>query len=347
MRSAFLILIPGFAKDETDTTCLPFAQSFIRAINHHYPELEVIVVTLDHPRSSGSYNWYGNKVIPLNGEQLKPRPLLWLKLYRLLRKLYREKPLFGVLNFWCADNALVTHYFAKWNRLTHFSWLQGQDARKGNNVMQFFKPAAKTIIALSDFLYNEFYRNYHIRPSHIIYPGITLTDETQGNGERDIDIIGVGSLIPLKRYGIFIDTVEKIKEHHPTVKAVLIGKGPEESRLREMIAAKGLKDNITLAGELPHEQVPLFLRRSKLLLHPSVYEGYGVACLEALAAGCHVVSFIPVESKPVTHWNMVDTKEEMIHKCIEVLQLPGNAFYPVVHHRMEDCVSNVMKLYGM
>jgi glycosyltransferase involved in cell wall biosynthesis len=347
MRPVFLILIPGFAKDETDSTCLPFAQSFTRAINKQYPELEVIVITLEYPHTSETYYWYGNEVIPLNGEKLKPRPLLWLKLYRLLKKFHKQRQLAGILNFWCEDNAMVSHYLFKGTHVPYFTWLRGQDAKKGNKAMRFFRPAGKTIIALSDFLYTEFYRNHHIQPAHIIYPGITANNGVQGNGERDIDIIGVGSLIPLKRYGILVDTVEKIKAYHPSVKAVLIGKGPEESRLRKMIAEKGLEDNITLAGELPHDQVPSFLGRSKLLLHPSVYEGYGVVCLEALAAGCHVVSFIPVEPKPVMNWNVVDTKEAMTGKCMEILQLPDTAFYPVVPHRMEDCVRDVMKLYGM
>lgn len=345
MHSTLLILIPGFAKDENDSTCIPFAQLFIKSLNRNYPELEVIIITLDYPAVLKEYAWFGNKVIPLNGSKYRLRPLLWVKLYSLLKQLNGRKKTLGILNFWCADNALIAHYFSKWNNIKHFSWLQGQDARKGNRILSFFKPRKENLVTLSDFLSTEFNRNYSIKPCHIIYPGLDKAMFSSTGFPKDIDIIGVGSLIQLKQYHVFIEAVEVIKKIHPGVKAMIVGNGPEAASLKEMIVERKLNSNIQLAGELPHEDVLQLMYRSKILLHPSSYEGYGMVCMEALAACCHIVSFVAPENKPVTHWNIVNTKEEMISRCIEILEYPDDEFFQVIHRNIDDCVNNILKLY--
>ena len=76
-----------------------------------------------------------------------------------------------------------------------------------------------------------------------------------GNDVRDIDILGVGSLIPLKQYHLFIEIVHKIRQFLPDIKAALCGKGPEQEDLKTMIAKYNLEANIELTGELSHDKV--------------------------------------------------------------------------------------------
>ena len=105
--------------------------------------------------------------------------------------------------------------------------------------------------------------------------------------ERDIDILGAGSLIPLKQYDIYIDVVFELKKKLPCIKTMICGNGPEHDKLRSMIEERDMQSNITLAGEISHDQVLKLMQRSKIFLHPSNYEGYGTVCLEALCAGAH------------------------------------------------------------
>lgn len=343
MRSNLLILIPGFAKDENDTTCIPFAQLFIRTVNKIYPQVKLNIIAIDFPYTSQEYNWFGNKVIPLNGQQML-RPLLWLKLYKVLKRSYKQKDLLGVLNFWCADNAFVTQYFSRWNNIKYFTWLQGQDARKSNRMLQLFKPKKENLIALSDFISNEFKKNYSITPSHTIYPGVNK-ELFSDNQEKDIDIIAVGSLIPLKRYDLFIDIISIISTRYPKLNVMIVGKGPGEQALKKIMVEKQLETNIEFKGELDHNEVIELMKRSRLLLHTSSYEGYGMVMLEALAAGCHVISSVQPELMAVDHWHILKTKEEMTAKALDILQLPHNSFYPVIPRNIDDCVINIMDLF--
>lgn len=343
MGSTFVIIIPGFARNEQDTTCIPLSQSFIKAVNRLYPELEVIVITLDHPPTRSEYTWFGNRVIPLNGTGAFLRPILWLRLYRLLKRIANEKRLLGILNFWCADNALVTHYFTKRHPVQSFTWLQGQDARKTNKVLRLFKPKPGSLIALSDAIRKECSRNFGLSPVHLVYPGVDplLFKE---NHVKDIDIIGVGSLTPLKQYHVFIEVVEQLKHDFPGIRTIIVGKGPEESRLQKIIVEKGLEHNIELVGEKDHSYVLQLMSRSRVLVHPSEYEGYGMVCLEGVASGCHVVSFVAPESRPVPQWHTASSPAEMINVCIRLLQ-PGTNYRQVFVRSIDDTTDDILQLY--
>lgn len=48
-------------------------------------------------------------------------------------------------------------------------------------------------------------------------------------------------------------------------------------------------ERIAYLGEIPHEEVPLFLGALDCMVSPSSYEGFGLSFLEAMAAGCPVV----------------------------------------------------------
>ncbi|WP_343049108.1 glycosyltransferase family 4 protein [Nocardioides perillae] len=66
----------------------------------------------------------------------------------------------------------------------------------------------------------------------------------------------------------------------------VIGSGPEESRLQTLAAQLGVADRVTFLGPLPHEVVMKRLASAEVFVLPSFYEAFGVAHLEAMAAGC-------------------------------------------------------------
>ena len=66
---------------------------------------------------------------------------------------------------------------------------------------------------------------------------------------RTIDIMGAGSLIPLKQYDVFVEVVAAVKKLIPSVKAILCGTGTEERKLKEMAEKYGLEKNITFMGK--------------------------------------------------------------------------------------------------
>ena len=108
-------------------------------------------------------------------------------------------------------------------------------------------------------------------------------------GERKPVLLFVGYLIERKGVRYLLEAAPAILARHPDLRIVLIGKGPEEQRLREQAEALGIAGSVVFAGFLPHAEVIEWMQRSLLLVLPSVEEGQGAVLLEALAAGTPVV----------------------------------------------------------
>lgn len=342
-----VVLSPGFPASEADTTCLPAQQSLVRCINNAFPDIQVVILAFQYPFEGSEYLWNGNRVIPFNGQNRKrlQRWKLWLRCLRTLKKLEQEENIIGLFSFWLDECAFIGDRFSKRSGLPHFTWLLGQDARQGNLYVKRIRPRASSLVAISDFLAKTFEENYGIRPQHIVPNGIDPDLYPSPPSVKDIDLIGVGSLIPLKRYGMFIDIVYKLRKHDRDIKAIICGKGPEEEKLTQRIHELQLENNIILYGEADHNTVLALLQRSKVLLHTSSYEGFSGACLEALYAGAHVISFVNPQDAWIRHWHIVKDEHAMLEQATEILQSDKIDYTPSLPYKMSDTAKAIMQLF--
>jgi len=345
----FVILTPGFAKDESDSTCIPTQQNFVRALKELYPQLNIIILAFDYPYIKKKYQWFNNTVVSFNGRNRGgfSKLLLRRKIFSALNKIHASNNIVGLLSFWYVECAFIGKKFADKNGLKHICWMCGQDAKKGNKYVQRIPLKTDELAALSDFLQDEFEKNYGIKPHCVIPPGINPIQFSKSIQQRDIDILGAGSLIPLKQYEIFINVIAALKKEMPGVKAVLIGDGPEKNKLEALINAKELQSNIVLAGELPHAEVLHTMQRAKIFLHPSSYEGFVIVCIEALAAGADVISFVRPMHMEIENWHIVKSKEEMIQKAISILQDQTKEYKSTIPFTIEETAQKMGALFSL
>lgn len=347
-KTTLLVLSPGFPANEADSTCLPAQQSLILSLNTHFPEVKVIILAFEYPHTSQPYTWFGNEVIPFNGRNQggAARWLRWIRIWIELTRLKRKHRIKGLLSFWLGQCSLIGNYFGRRYRLKQYTWILGQDARVGNRYLKWIHPHADSLIAMSDFLSNQLYKQYAVKPAYTIPNGIDPGLFPTLPVNRDIDIIGVGSLIPLKQYAIFIEVVSALKQTIPRLKVYLCGEGTERNRLHSLIQKQGLEDTISLTGEKTHTEVLQLMLRSKLMLHPSSYEGFSGACLEALYAGAHVISFQQPMNGWIRHWHIAEdtaSMKEITQQLLSADDLPHN---PVLPYTMEDTAKAFMELYS-
>ncbi len=342
-----VILSPGFPANEADTTCMPPQQIFVKALKEVCPGLNIIVLAFQYPFVAGEYDWHGVKVIAIGGKEKGRlfRTFTWVKAWTILRKLNRDYQLMGLLSFWFGECAFVGSYFAKQHRLSHYSWLLGQDAKRGNKYFKWIKPKSDSLIALSDFIVKEVRTNYGISPVHVIPVGIDTSLFNSAPLKRDIDIFGAGSLIPLKQYDLFVEAISCLKKSFPEIKAVVCGKGPELDKLKAAAAAKNLEHNLVFAGELPHEEVLCLMQRSKIFLHTSNYEGFGAVLSEALYAGAHVVSFCKPMAKDFRHHHVVKSLDEMTTEISAILKNTRRGHDPVLMCSIQQIAKNMISLF--
>ncbi|KOV69100.1 glycosyl transferase [Streptomyces sp. NRRL WC-3618] len=130
------------------------------------------------------------------------------------------------------------------------------------------------------------------------------TREQLGLPESAYVVGGIGRLAPGKRFGDVIGALTQLPDDYWLL---LVGGGPEEHVLRRTARAAGVADRVLFTGErpcvpdgTPGPDLPSLTSAMDLLASPSPEEAFGLAVVEALAAGLPVryVSCPAVEDLP-------------------------------------------------
>lgn len=111
----------------------------------------------------------------------------------------------------------------------------------------------------------------------------------QAYGQKDITIAFCGRMMPQKGVDDFVQVCETLQHTTDNFRGVMIGIGPELTRLRKVV--KRHKLNIELPGFIEDKEKFAYLSRAKLFVFPSVEEGWGIAVAEALAVGTPVLGY--------------------------------------------------------
>ena len=343
-----VVLTPAFPASESETVWVRPKQLFIRKLQESFPSLQIIILSFNYPFHTGEYQWRGIRVIGFNGMHTRKlkRLFLWIRVWRRLKEIKGQQPLFGVLSFWCGECALVGKRFSDRYGLKHFTWISGMDARRQNKLVKWIRPVENELIAMSIFLQNEFQKNHFVKPRHVIPIGIDPSEYSEMPLNKDIDILGVGTLNPFKQYDIFLDIIRELTASFPRIKAVICGEGTERPKLESMIREFGLENNITMTGLIPHHDVLKWMQRSKIFLHPSSYEGFGSVCLEALYAGAYVISFCDPMHVKTERWHIARDPDDMRTKAFEILTGYDGTSKSVLLYSMGDTAKAVMNLFG-
>jgi len=102
-------------------------------------------------------------------------------------------------------------------------------------------------------------------------------------------LVTVGNLIARKRHADVIAALPALVARHPGVRYDIIGEGPQRAALVAQARALGVADRVVLRGALPHSEAVAAAHRGTLFVLPSIDEAFGVAYVEAMAAGVPAV----------------------------------------------------------
>ncbi len=117
-------------------------------------------------------------------------------------------------------------------------------------------------------------------------------------------LLFVGQVTPRKGYDIAVQALPAIIAAMPTASLLVvsgINQAQRETLLR-LAQHLGVERHIHLLGYLPDDALINLYRASDALLFPTRYEGFGLPLLEAMAAGCPIITTdIPVVREIVQH----------------------------------------------
>ncbi len=120
--------------------------------------------------------------------------------------------------------------------------------------------------------------------TRVVHLGTDLPDEPTPPPAHPI-LVTVANLVARKRHLDVIAALPALRAVHPDLRYVIVGDGPERPALVEATEALGVQDMVAFLGTLEPEVAIAVARQATLFVLPSVEEAFGVAYIEAMAAG--------------------------------------------------------------
>jgi glycosyltransferase involved in cell wall biosynthesis len=100
-------------------------------------------------------------------------------------------------------------------------------------------------------------------------------------------VIGAGRLVPQKDFDFFLRAFAKLRQSM-NVRAIVLGEGPLKAELVSRARHLGVESDVVFPGYV--EDVVPWFRRSSVFALTSRWEGFGNVLVQALGAGCSIVS---------------------------------------------------------
>jgi glycosyltransferase involved in cell wall biosynthesis len=160
---------------------------------------------------------------------------------------------------------------------------------------------AQRVIAVSESTKRDLVQCYGIPPGKVdvIYNGkdaafrqlpageVAGFQAEQGLPERFI--LFVGTLEPRKNVARLIEAYARLSSDRPPL-MLIGGRGWLYDDVFARVEALNLSDEVHFVGYVPAEDLPRWYNAASLFVYPSLYEGFGLPPLEAMACGTPVVT---------------------------------------------------------
>lgn len=153
------------------------------------------------------------------------------------------------------------------------------------------------VVEVSAYMVDEYERRGILLKSKsaVVYNGIPISDiqtssESTLTLEGGFNLLFPGGAKALKGGDLLIECLPIVKMEIPDIHLYIALDVPKNHMLRKTVKRLGLEDNVTFVGFLPPQEYLRLLKSVDMLVMPSRYEAFAIACLEAMALGKPIVA---------------------------------------------------------
>lgn len=128
--------------------------------------------------------------------------------------------------------------------------------------------------------------------------------------KKELVIGHVGRFFEQKNHDKVISVFSRLQKEREDAVLLLIGKGPDEEKIRQKVAAEGLTEHVRFLGA--RDDVNELMMGMDVFLLPSFFEGFGIVLIEAQATGLPCVctkGTIPKTTKITEEYYPVSLKK--------------------------------------
>jgi glycosyltransferase involved in cell wall biosynthesis len=152
-----------------------------------------------------------------------------------------------------------------------------------SDLLRYFDVDGRKIEVVYNGVEPDFHRRLHQRD---------LRRWLQRLEVRQPYLLFVGNPKPHKNLDNVIQAYAKAREIHSfEAPLVCIGGRPEaDLKVRQRATQLGVAEQVKLLGHVAQEALPAIYQGATLVLHPALYEGFGLPVVEAMASGVPVIT---------------------------------------------------------
>lgn len=192
---------------------------------------------------------------------------------------------YEVATFWSHFVSTLLHRGPR--RVASLAWRRRQERR--------VLPAATRVVCNSNFTRDAVLAAYGLDGSNVvtIHKAVSTTAFARPeDGPVAARLAFVGSNWRIKGLDVLLRAVARLAESHGEVTLAVAGHDPSRvgRRMRRLAERLGLAGRVSFLGRLDQADLARLLWHSDVLVLPSRQEAFGVAALEAMAAGVAVVA---------------------------------------------------------
>ncbi|MTJ32268.1 glycosyltransferase [Aphanizomenon sp. UHCC 0183] len=304
-----------------------YCRFFLQAIQNIYPDNHYHVFIKHDKNSSPNFSTIAPTQFHFSGSIPLPLRTLVFAAQLIGWGLWKRPNLIimGHLNF-----SVAAYWLKRLTNIPYWVMAYGIEAWdiQNTSVIKALHHA-DLILAISSYTRDRLIKEQNLDPNKIVIlpcqfepsrfqpaPKPAYLLEKYGLRREQPIVLTVARLAEVERYKGYdqiLQALPQIRQQIPDIHYILVGKGNDETRIKQLITQLGLQDCVTLAGFIPDEQLCDYYNLCDIFAMPSKKEGFGIVYLEALACG-----------KPVLGGNQDGATDALCHGKLGALVNPDD-----------------------